>query len=322
MNDEVSLREHLLALLQGKGAHIPFDRVVEAWPQDDRGTKPPGAPHNAGQLVEHLRIAQWDILEFSRSADHKSPGFPEGYWPQPEVPDSPAAWERSLEAFRSDGTAIRALVSDPERSLFQPFPWGTARLCCARRSSWRTTTRITSVSSLSSGSCCESTLDGIFQEASGKRRRSRAERYPEGSPSRYIARISEETGREISGEIDPDELLVHAHRDHHPIEVAAQFLASRVIHFTGQERTVRRGLRALDSLGVAAAEAIGGLIGSDAIAKRAKRLIGVAHRDSRFRFREPSQLSERELAVGSSGSSARRPRRSRRGGRAPVFTCC
>ena len=124
MNDEVSLREHLLALLQGKGAHIPFDRVVEAWPQDDRGTKPPGAPHNAGQLVEHLRIAQWDILEFSRSADHKSPGFPEGYWPQPEVPDSPAAWERSLEAFRSDGTAIRALVSDPERSLFQPFPWG------------------------------------------------------------------------------------------------------------------------------------------------------------------------------------------------------
>ena len=129
-----------------------------------------------------------------------------------------------------------------------------------------------------------------------KRRRSRAERYPTGSPSRYIARISEETGREISGTIDPDELLVHAHRDHHPIEVAAQFIASRLIHFTGQERTVRRGLRALDSLGVGAAEAIGRLIGSDAIAKRAKRLIGVAHRDSRFRFREPSQLSEREVS--------------------------
>ena len=129
-----------------------------------------------------------------------------------------------------------------------------------------------------------------------KRRRSRAESYPEGSPSRYIARINEETGREISGEIDPEELLVHAHRDHHPIEVAAQFLASRLIHFTGQEGTVRRGLRALDSLGVGAAEAVGGLIGSDAFVKRTKRLIGVKHRDSRFRFREPSQLSERELA--------------------------
>ncbi len=134
------------------------------------------------------------------------------------------------------------------------------------------------------------------KKRSPKRHRRRTESYPEGSPSRYIARISEESGREISGEIDPDELLVHAHRDLHPIEVAAQFVAGRLIHFTGQERTVRRGLRVLDSLGVGAAEAVGGLIGSDAIAKRTKRLLGVRHRDSRFRFRESSPLGERELA--------------------------
>ena len=124
MSEDASLREHLLHLLRGKGAHIPFDRAIRAWPEDSRGAKPSGAPHSAWQLLEHMRIAQWDILEFSRSADHVSPRFPEGYWPATEAPGSATEWQQSLERFRSDARALQGLVSDPDRDLFQPFPWG------------------------------------------------------------------------------------------------------------------------------------------------------------------------------------------------------
>ncbi len=124
MSEDTSLRDHLLHLLRGKGAHIAFGGATRAWPKDSVGQKPPGAPHSAWQLLEHMRIAQWDILEFSRSADHVSPKFPEGYWPAAEAPSSPAEWERSLQAFRSDAAAMQALVSDPDRDLLRPFPWG------------------------------------------------------------------------------------------------------------------------------------------------------------------------------------------------------
>ncbi len=124
MSEDATLRNHLLELLRGKGAHVPFDRAVDAWPEESRGSRPSGAPHSAWQLLEHMRIAQWDILEFSKSADHVSPKFPDGYWPQTEAPGSPAAWQQSLEAFREDAAAMRALVSDPARNLFEPFRWG------------------------------------------------------------------------------------------------------------------------------------------------------------------------------------------------------
>jgi len=115
------------------------------------------------------------------------------------------------------------------------------------------------------------------------------------SPSRYIVRVSRQTGEEIEGPIDPDELLVHHHRDNHPVEVAAQFVASRVIQLTGNERLVRRGLRGLNTLGGAVAGAVGSAIGSEALSRTAKKLMGVVERDSDFQFREQSQLSEREV---------------------------
>ena len=85
---------------------------------------PEGAPHSAWQLLEHLRLAQSDILEFSRDPRHVSPKWPEGYWPQDPAPPNEKAWDESLAAFRRDNQALRDLVADPKSDLYTPFPWG------------------------------------------------------------------------------------------------------------------------------------------------------------------------------------------------------
>jgi nucleoside-diphosphate-sugar epimerase len=108
-------------------------------------------------------------------------------------------------------------------------------------------------------------------------------------------RVDRRTGEVIEGSIDPDELLVHAHRDNHPVEVAASFVASRVIQLTGNEDVVRRGMRAVNSLGTRVARTLGSVIGSPGIERGAKKLLGVVDRDYQFRFRETSHLSEREV---------------------------
>jgi nucleoside-diphosphate-sugar epimerase len=115
------------------------------------------------------------------------------------------------------------------------------------------------------------------------------------SPARYIARVSRASGQEIPGPIDPDELLVHAHRDHHPVEVAAQFLASRVVQLTGREGAVGDGLRALNTVGSLLARGAGALVGGERLEKQARRLMGVVDRDFHFRFREPTHLSEKDV---------------------------
>jgi nucleoside-diphosphate-sugar epimerase len=119
----------------------------------------------------------------------------------------------------------------------------------------------------------------------------------ESSPSRYIAKISLLTGKEILRPIDPEDLLVHAHRDNHPVELTAQFLASRLIQLTGDEDTVRARMRTLNSLGVKLAGTIGGVTGSKAIERQAKKLMGVVEREVFFKFREPSHISEREVKL-------------------------
>jgi hypothetical protein len=116
--DEPSLRKHLLDLLRGGGAHLRLDDAFEDLPARLRGVRPAGAAHTAWQLAEHLRLAQWDILEFSRNPKHVSPKFPEGYWPATEAPPDDAAWNRSLAAFRADLEAMCALVADPAKDLF------------------------------------------------------------------------------------------------------------------------------------------------------------------------------------------------------------
>jgi nucleoside-diphosphate-sugar epimerase len=115
------------------------------------------------------------------------------------------------------------------------------------------------------------------------------------SPSRYIARVSVSDRKEVPGPIDPDELLVHAHRDNNLVEVAAQVLASRLIRLTGEEEIVRVGLRKINSLGSWLAEALGEATGSPTLERRTKRLIGVMSRGFAFRFRETDHLSEKEV---------------------------
>jgi hypothetical protein len=123
-NPDQSLRDHVLYLLQGEGAHAKFEDVIAGFPAKLRGQKVPNLPHTAWMLLEHLRIAQWDILEFSRNAKHKSPDFPSGYWPKEEAPPSAAAWDKSVREFQSDLKTMQELVADPKSDLHAPFPWG------------------------------------------------------------------------------------------------------------------------------------------------------------------------------------------------------
>jgi hypothetical protein len=119
-----ALREHVLYLLQGGGAHLHFDKAVANIPSDLRGYTVPPVPHSPWRLLEHMRIAQWDILEFSRNPKHVSPAFPDGYWPQVDAPPNDTAWDRAVDAFRADLAAMCALVTDPATDLFAAIPHG------------------------------------------------------------------------------------------------------------------------------------------------------------------------------------------------------
>jgi len=117
MQDQL-LRNHVLHLLKGGEAHLSFDNAIADFPSRLRGKKPPGAAHTAWQLLEHMRIAQWDILEFSRNPKHLSPDFPSGYWPQTEAPPDDAARNKSVGAFRGDLASMQKIVEDTKRDLF------------------------------------------------------------------------------------------------------------------------------------------------------------------------------------------------------------
>ena len=119
-----ALRKHLVDLLASSLAHATFDAAVRDLPAPLRGKKVRGAPHTAWQLLEHLRIAQWDILEFSRNPKHVSPKWPDGYWPEKAAPPDDAAWDKSVRRFRADLKAMQKLVADPASDLFTPFAHG------------------------------------------------------------------------------------------------------------------------------------------------------------------------------------------------------
>jgi hypothetical protein len=123
-NPERSLRQHLVDLLKGGNAHAGFDDVIEGMPPQLRRQKPPGLPHSPWMLLEHLRIAQHDILDFSRNRKHVSPAWPEGYWPHSEAPPSSAAWAASVKNFRKDLKAMQNLVTNPKTDLHARIPWG------------------------------------------------------------------------------------------------------------------------------------------------------------------------------------------------------
>ena len=122
-----SLREHLLYLLRGGGAHIKFEEALDGFPAEFYNARAAGAPYTPWQLLEHMRIAQWDILEFSRSAAHVSPKWPEGYWPEEGLAADEEDWQRSVEGFRADLRAVEALVEDEANDLYGKIPHGTGQ---------------------------------------------------------------------------------------------------------------------------------------------------------------------------------------------------
>ena len=123
-SSERSLREHLVHLLRGGGAHASFDDAIGDWPLQLTAAKVANFPHTAWMLLEHMRIAQWDILEFSRDPKHESPKWPEGYWPSNDAPSSEREWKESVAAFKKDLRAMEKLVSDPKTDLHAKLPWG------------------------------------------------------------------------------------------------------------------------------------------------------------------------------------------------------
>ena len=118
------LREHLLYLLRDGGAHISFDGAMGDWPVQLAGVKVANFPHTAWMLLEHMRLAQWDILEFSRNPKHVSPAWPEGYWPASEGPPSEKEWKASMSAFKKNRRAMEHLVADTKLDLCAKLPWG------------------------------------------------------------------------------------------------------------------------------------------------------------------------------------------------------
>jgi len=118
------LREHLIYILKGGGAHAKFEEVMGDFPAKLRGKTVSGLPYSAWMLVEHMRVAQWDILEFSRNRKHVSPEWPAGYWPAGDAPPSAAAWAGSIRRFQKDLKAMQALVANPKTDLYAPLPWG------------------------------------------------------------------------------------------------------------------------------------------------------------------------------------------------------
>jgi DinB superfamily len=124
MNTDTALREHLIEFLGGGHAHLDFEKAIAGLPVKLRGARPPGLPHTPWRLVEHMRIAQWDIVRFSVDPEHISPEFPGGYWPAGDAPPDAKAWDRSVAAFRSDLQTMKDLVSSPDTDLFKPIGHG------------------------------------------------------------------------------------------------------------------------------------------------------------------------------------------------------
>ncbi len=126
MNDKI-LREHLQRLLHGHEAHVDWKSALKNLPDNLRAAKPAGAPHSAWELLEHVRIAQWDILEFSRNPKHVSPDWPSGYWPKASAPPNATAWEKSANSFQKDLESMVKLVTDPKTNLAARIPHGSGQ---------------------------------------------------------------------------------------------------------------------------------------------------------------------------------------------------
>jgi uncharacterized damage-inducible protein DinB len=121
------LRENLRKVVSWGEAHADWKKAIDGVSKLKRGVRPAGSPHSAWELLEHMRIAQWDILDFCRNSKHSSPKWPEGYWPEGSAPPSDEAWDKTVEEFQRDNKALGDLVMDPKQDLFAPLAHGSGQ---------------------------------------------------------------------------------------------------------------------------------------------------------------------------------------------------
>ena len=127
MDNQAVLRQQLIENLKTGNAHTSFPEAIKDFPAEMRGKRPKGSPHSPWELLEHMRIAQWDILEFSRDANHVSPAFPDGYWPESPEPPDDKAWDRSVNGFCTDLHSFCALIGDESTDLYARIPYGSGQ---------------------------------------------------------------------------------------------------------------------------------------------------------------------------------------------------
>jgi len=120
------IRKQLIALLRGGQAHATFDEVIKDFPAEHRGTVPDGLPYSAWQILEHLRITQRDILDFSAppTGGYQPLEWPALYWTESPEPPSAHAWDASIRAIRKDIETFEKLITKPDADLYKPFRWG------------------------------------------------------------------------------------------------------------------------------------------------------------------------------------------------------
>lgn len=128
MQRDGPLREHVSKLLDWEDAHVGFDAAVDGIPPDCRGIAPAGTPFSPWQLLEHLRLTQYDILDFCRNPAYKERAWPKDYWPSSPAPPTPSAWDESIAAFRRDRDALKKLAADTSIDLFARIPHGTGQI--------------------------------------------------------------------------------------------------------------------------------------------------------------------------------------------------
>lgn len=124
MSRDTQLRQHLVNLLTGRQAHVTFDDAVADLPPSLRGTRPDAVPYSPWELVEHIRRAQVDILDFCRDPTYEAPAWPDAYWPDAVAPPSDDAWDDSVEQVRDDLASMCGLVRSPDVDLYAEIPHG------------------------------------------------------------------------------------------------------------------------------------------------------------------------------------------------------
>ena len=127
MIDDSAVRERVIELLRGGNAAMTFEDAVAEYPMESINTNIPNGTYSSWHLLEHMRLAQRDILDFMTNAGYREPSWPQDYWPAPGTAATPEQWQKTIELFRADRAALEQLAQDPAFDIVQQVPWGTGQ---------------------------------------------------------------------------------------------------------------------------------------------------------------------------------------------------